>query len=35
MNHSEIMALMTGGMATIAGGVLVAYVGLGISPSRA
>lgn len=26
MNRSEIMALMTGGMATIAGGVLVAYM---------
>jgi concentrative nucleoside transporter, CNT family len=30
MTRSEIMALMTGGMATIAGGVLAAYVGLGI-----
>ncbi len=28
MTRSEILALMTGGMATIAGGVLVAYVGL-------
>ncbi|MEK7950756.1 NupC/NupG family nucleoside CNT transporter [Luteolibacter soli] len=27
MNRSEIFALMTGGMATIAGGVLVAYIG--------
>ena len=27
MTRSEIMALMTGGMATIAGGVLVAYIG--------
>lgn len=27
MTHSEIMCLMTGGMATIAGGVLAAYVG--------
>ncbi len=27
---SETMALMTGGMATVAGGVLAAYVGLGI-----
>ncbi len=26
MNHSEIMSLMTGGMATIAGGVLVIYM---------
>ncbi len=30
MTRSELMALMTGGMATIAGGVLAAYVGLGI-----
>lgn len=28
MNRSEIMTLMTGGMATIAGGVLMAYVGM-------
>lgn len=28
MNRSEIMTLMTGGMATIAGGVLVAYIGM-------
>jgi CNT family concentrative nucleoside transporter len=28
MTSSEMMALMTGGMATIAGGVLVAYVGI-------
>jgi concentrative nucleoside transporter, CNT family len=28
MTRSEIMALMTGGMATIAGGVLVAYIGI-------
>ncbi len=28
MNRSEIMALMTGGMATIAGGVLVAYMAI-------
>lgn len=27
MNRSEIFALMTGGMATIAGGVLLAYIG--------
>ena len=26
MNHSEVMALMTGGMATIAGGVLAVYM---------
>jgi concentrative nucleoside transporter, CNT family len=28
MTRSEIMTLMTGGMATIAGGVMVAYIGL-------
>lgn len=31
MTHSEIMALMTGGMATVAGGVFAAYVGMGIN----
>ncbi len=31
MTRSELMALMTGGMATIAGGVMAAYVGFGIS----
>jgi CNT family concentrative nucleoside transporter len=31
MTRSEIMCLMTGGMATVAGGVLAAYVGIGIS----
>lgn len=30
MTKSEIMALMTGGMATVAGGVLAAYVGMGV-----
>jgi CNT family concentrative nucleoside transporter len=30
MTRSEILALMVGGMATIAGGVLAAYVGFGI-----
>lgn len=30
MTKSELMALMSGGMATVAGGVLAAYVGLGI-----
>ena len=30
MTRSELMALMTGGMATVAGGVLAAYVGMGI-----
>lgn len=31
MTRSELMAVMTGGFATIAGGVLAAYVGMGIS----
>jgi CNT family concentrative nucleoside transporter len=31
MTQSEVLALMTGGMATIAGGVLAAYVSFGIS----
>lgn len=31
MTRSEIHAMMTGGMATVAGGVLAAYVGFGIS----
>ncbi|SKA88641.1 concentrative nucleoside transporter, CNT family [Prosthecobacter debontii] len=31
MTRSELMALMTGGMATIAGGVMAAYVSFGIS----
>jgi CNT family concentrative nucleoside transporter len=30
MTQSELLAMMVGGMASIAGGVLVAYVGLGI-----
>ena len=30
MTRSELLALMTGGMATIAGGVLVVYISLGI-----
>lgn len=30
MTNSELMALMSGGMATVAGGVLAAYVGFGI-----
>lgn len=34
MTRSELMALMTGGMATIAGGVMAAYVGFGISPGH-
>lgn len=31
MTHSELMAVMVGGFATIAGGVMAAYVGMGIS----
>jgi CNT family concentrative nucleoside transporter len=31
MTRSELMAVMTGGFATIAGGVMAAYVGMGIS----
>ena len=34
MTASELMALMVGGMATIAGGVLAAYVGIGIDPGH-
>ncbi|MGB0452690.1 MAG: NupC/NupG family nucleoside CNT transporter [Bacteriovoracaceae bacterium] len=30
MTRSELMAMMSGGMATVAGGVLVTYVGMGI-----
>lgn len=30
MTRSELMTLMTGGMATVSGGVLAAYVGMGI-----
>ncbi len=30
MTYSELMATMTGGMATVAGGVLAAYVGFGV-----
>ena len=30
MTSSEMMCLMTGGMATVAGGVLAAYVGMGV-----
>ncbi len=35
MTRSELMALMTGGMATIAGAVLVAYIGLLAGDDRA
>lgn len=31
MTRTEIMVMMTGGMATVAGGVLAAYVGYGVS----
>jgi len=31
MTTSELMAVMTGGFATVAGGVMVAYVGMGVS----
>ncbi|MDR2734960.1 MAG: NupC/NupG family nucleoside CNT transporter [Spirochaetota bacterium] len=30
MTHSELMTVMTGGMATVAGGVLAAYVSMGV-----
>ena len=31
---SELHAIMTGGFATIAGGVMAAYIAMGISPTR-
>lgn len=34
MTKSEIMVMMTGGMATIAGGVMAAYAGMGIDPGH-
>lgn len=34
MTRSEIMAMMTGGMATIAGGVMAAYVSFGADPGH-
>jgi len=34
MTRSELMALMTGGMATVAGGVLAAYAGMGADPGH-
>ena len=34
MTRSELLALMTGGMATVAGGVLAAYVGFGIDAAH-
>lgn len=32
MTNSELMAVMVGGFATIAGGVMAAYIGMGIDP---
>lgn len=32
MTRSELLCLMLGGMATIAGGVMAAYIGMGINP---
>ncbi|KAH0473533.1 MAG: hypothetical protein KVP17_003509 [Porospora cf. gigantea B] len=34
MSASEIHAVMTGGFATIAGGVMASYIGLGVSPGH-
>jgi CNT family concentrative nucleoside transporter len=34
MTLSELMAVMTGGFATIAGGVFAAYVGMGVEPGH-
>ena len=34
MTHSEIMAMMTGGMATVAGGVMAAYAAMGADPGH-
>lgn len=34
MTMSELMAVMTGGFATIAGGVFAAYVGMGVEPGH-
>lgn len=34
MTRSEIMAMMTGGMATVSGGTLAAYAGLGVDPGH-
>jgi len=31
MTNSELTAVMTGGFATIAGGVLAAFIGMGVS----
>lgn len=35
MTRSELMAMMTGGMATVAGGTMVAYVGMAPDPQTA
>jgi CNT family concentrative nucleoside transporter len=32
MTRSELLAMMTGGLATISGGMMVVYVGLGVDP---
>lgn len=34
MTRSELMAMMTGGMATVAGGTMAAYVGMGADPGH-
>ncbi len=34
MTRSELMAMMTGGMATVAGGVMAAYAGMGVDPGH-
>lgn len=34
MTNSELSAVMVGGFATVAGGVLAAYIGMGISPDH-
>lgn len=34
MTRSELMAMMTGGMATVAGGVMAAYAGMGADPGH-
>ena len=34
MTKSELHAVMTGGFATIAGGVLAAYISFGVNPSH-
>ncbi|MBI2603572.1 MAG: NupC/NupG family nucleoside CNT transporter [Deltaproteobacteria bacterium] len=34
MTRSEIMTMMTGGMATVSGGIMAAYVSFGVSPGH-